>query len=623
MESISPQQVFADHRVSIFGGKGGVGKTTSSVAAALAIARDDRARVLILSTDPAHSIDETLADVELPTNVIAHEFDADSAVDDFRTENRDVLRMFVDRGTFFDSVDTDHLLELGLPGMDEAMAFLAVLDAANDRSFTHIVVDTAPTGHTLRLLEMPQTFGTWVGFLEVLVQKDRALRARFSRNPVESPMDRFLTKMNDRIARGRALWRDSESTAFYAVTAPESLALAETQDLLEALDQRDIHLGGVVINRLDASDASAWVELEATPLELDDTPVWSVPDFTDGIDDARLTEFWDAARSIDLSTMPGRADATDPKQGPELLGEPLPSPVGFRVIFVAGKGGVGKTTVACATALELAAQSRGKVGLVSTDPAHSLSDALGTEVGSEVTDVSRNLVAVEIDAEAEFDILRSEYVEEVSAFFNRVGGRQVDVVYDRAVFEGLISFAPPGVDEAMGLLRAMEILEDESLTHLVIDSAPTGHFLRLMEMPELLQNWIRAIFRILQKYKRFIRLPRLSDRLVRVSRQLRRFRAMLVDGEQASVFVVGQLSRLAWNEARSIARRCEESGMAMPVVVLNRVESGPRRGDAPSIEDYKRAFKASRVSAIAAGAAPRGVDALRNLGASLYMTERA
>lgn len=397
MESISPQQVFADHRVSIFGGKGGVGKTTSSVAAALAIARDDRARVLILSTDPAHSIDETLADVELPTNVIAHEFDADSAVDDFRTENRDVLRMFVDRGTFFDSVDTDHLLELGLPGMDEAMAFLAVLDAANDRSFTHIVVDTAPTGHTLRLLEMPQTFGTWVGFLEVLVQKDRALRARFSRNPVESPMDRFLTKMNDRIARGRALWRDSESTAFYAVTAPESLALAETQDLLEALDQRDIHLGGVVINRLDASDASAWVELEATPLELDDTPVWSVPDFTDGIDDARLTEFWDAARSIDLSTMPGRADATDPKQGPELLGEPLPSPVGFRVIFVAGKGGVGKTTVACATALELSAQSSGKVGLVSTDPAHSLSDALGTEVGSEVTDVSRNLVAVEIE----------------------------------------------------------------------------------------------------------------------------------------------------------------------------------------------------------------------------------
>jgi arsenite-transporting ATPase len=611
--TIDPQSTFASHRVAIFGGKGGVGKTTCSAAAALAIANEDRSsRVLAISTDPAHSLKRAFESVLIPSNLTVHEFDADAAVDRFKAEHREVLRMFVDRGTFFDGDDIDRLLDLGLPGMDEAMAFLAILDAANDPQFTHIVVDTPPTGHTLRFLEMPRIFGTWVGFLEVLIQKDRAMRQRFARGAVDSPMERFLDDMNGRIARGKALWSDGDATAFFAVTAAEPVAHAETHHLIAELRRREVKLGGIIVNRFPASRADeALANLYDTPFDTD-APIWRIDDIPAGVDSGVLERFWSLAQTIEPDD-----GAT---QSPELelgeVSEPLEAPRGRRMVFFAGKGGVGKTTVACATALELARTAEHGVALVSTDPAHSLAHALGLAIGPELTPVAPGLRAIEIDAEADFDVLRREYAEEVSEFFDQIGGQRVDVVYDRAVLEGLMTFAPPGVDEAMGLLKAMDLLDDEDHDIIVVDTAPTGHFLRLMEMPELLQDWIRAIFRILQKYKAFIRLPHLSDRLVRLSRQLRTFRKMLADGDQAAVYVVGQLSQMSYDEVQSIAERCHETGLNLPAIVLNRV--GHDLGAGPTLDDFRSDFKDAAVSSIGEGRAPRGVDDLAHLGASLY-----
>lgn len=618
-----PQTSFAAQRVAIFGGKGGVGKTTCSLAAALSIAVDHpSARVLVISTDPAHSLKRAATGLEMPANLTLHEFDADAAVERFRQENREVLRMFVERGTFFDSVDIDHLLELGLPGMDEAMAFLAILDAANDTTYSHIVVDTPPTGHTLRFLEMPQTFGTWVGFLEVLIQKDRAMRARFSRTTFESPMERFLNQMRDRIERGKALWSDASATRFFAVTAAERLALTETRFLLSALADRNVGLGGVIVNRLPVDDRvdEAWSELEHARLDVGAAPVWIVDEIERGVDPKALDCFWSMSRPLDADLAIGEGGgAHDRELG--LVHDPLPAPNDFRLVFFAGKGGVGKTTIACATAVDLAERSERKVAIISTDPAHSLSDVLGAKIGSGLTSVFPGLDAIEIDAEAEFDELRREYVEEVSAFFDRVGGRNVDVVYDRAVLEGLMAFAPPGIDEAMGLLKAMELLDTEELSTIVVDTAPTGHFLRLLEMPDLLQDWIRAIFRILQKYKTFVRLPRLADRLVSLSRQLRRFRALLTDSKEAAIYVVGHLSQLSWDEITSIADRCRQTGLAMSGIVLNRL--GSEGHDGPTVDDFRIGFDGMPVSSIEEGRAPRGVVDLRNLGSALFARESA
>jgi arsenite-transporting ATPase len=243
------------------------------------------------------------------------------------------------------------------------------------------------------------------------------------------------------------------------------------------------------------------------------------------------------------------------------------------------------------------------------------------EIGAKLTRVAPRLQALELNAEDDFEELRREYVEEVSAFFDQVGGRQVDVVYDRAVLEGLMAFAPPGIDEAMGLLRAMELLESADNTTVVVDTAPTGHFLRLLEMPELLQDWIRAIFRILQKYKTFIRLPRLADRLVKVSRQLRTFRMMLTNSDDAAIYVVGHLSTLSWDEVRSIADRCATNGLHMPAIVLNRV--GHDHGPGPSVQDFRADFHNASVSSIAEGRPPQGVTDLRALGSSLFVRETA
>ena len=117
------------------------------------------------------------------------------------------------------------------------------------------------------------------------------------------------------------------------------------------------------------------------------------------------------------------------------------------MLLFAGKGGVGKTTLASATALRLARECPGKeVLLFSADPAHSLSDCLAMPVGPCEARICPGLTAIEVDAEAEFGRLKQQYVDEVTAFFTSLtGDAALDVAFDRDVVERIIDLAPPGL----------------------------------------------------------------------------------------------------------------------------------------------------------------------------------
>ena len=169
-------------RFILFGGKGGVGKTTAAAASALYLARQrpDR-RMLIVSTDPAHSLGDSLAqdigDQIVPVrgvnNLYALELDAPRLLREFKGESDPIIAKIVDRGTYLDEEDIEDLLLLSLPGMDEMMAIIEIMDLAKSREYELVVVDTAPTGHTLRMLALPGEMRKWLKAMNLMMDKHR------------------------------------------------------------------------------------------------------------------------------------------------------------------------------------------------------------------------------------------------------------------------------------------------------------------------------------------------------------------------------------------------------------------------------------------------------------------
>jgi arsenite-transporting ATPase len=154
-----------------------------------------------------------------------------------------------------------------------------------------------------------------------------------------------------------------------------------------------------------------------------------------------------------------------------------------RTILYTGKGGVGKTSVAAATAVRCAAAGR-RTLILSTDPAHSLSDSLQTELGSQPTDVTANLQAAEIDAQHEL----SRHWKGVQDWF---GELLMQRGLDRISAEELT--VPPGVDELFSLLRLQEHHASGAWDVIVIDCAPTGETMRLLAFPEAARWWLEKI----------------------------------------------------------------------------------------------------------------------------------
>ena len=151
-------------RLLLFGGKGGVGKTSCATATALQLAGDSpQTAFLLVSTDPAHSVKDSLAGAQPPPNLQVIELDARECLAAFKRQHGPKLYAIASRGTFLDHYDISRFLDLSLPGLDELMAWLEIAAWAAARRYQAIVVDTAPTGHTLRLLAMPALLRNWLG----------------------------------------------------------------------------------------------------------------------------------------------------------------------------------------------------------------------------------------------------------------------------------------------------------------------------------------------------------------------------------------------------------------------------------------------------------------------------
>lgn len=444
-----------------FTGKGGVGKTSLSTAVALHLA-DGGKRVLLVSTDAASNLDEMLGvalsnqatKVPGAPGLSVLNIDPDAAAEAYR--QRVVQQM--DRDTSDAEIATVREQLSGactteIASFDEFSSLLAV----EDRSYDHIVFDTAPTGHTLRLLSLPKA---WSGFL---AGNDRGASCLGPHSGLKMQEVRFKAAL-DALA-------NPAMTTVVLVTRPDKGAIAEASRTCEELKTLGLGNQWLVMNGVfratDKDDAVA-IAMEALgqqaiaemprnlrQLGQDQIPLRSfdtvgLPALRSLLDRAAPTV---TAHRSELPTM-------KPGMGLDALVDDLVQ-AGHGLIMVMGKGGVGKTTIAAALALGLV--QRGKsVHLSTTDPASHLATTLNGAV--------EGLRVDRIDPVVE----TQRYVDMIMATKGAALGEQ-----ERALM--LEDLRSPCTEEVAVFHAFSHIVSEARSSFVVLDTAPTGHSMLLMD----------------------------------------------------------------------------------------------------------------------------------------------
>lgn len=589
------------------GGKGGVGKTTHAAMAALSAAAHQP--TLLVTTDPASSLAAVLdtnigpepAPVPGAAALHAANVDAKRAFARWIAERRDLLATIAVRGTYLDDDDVARLLTLSLPGIDEVIGLVEVVRmSAGGASggFDQVVVDTAPTGHTLRLLAAPALLGRVAALLDSLHSHHRAVVSALRGSYRSDAADALIRELELDGHALAAMLRDPRASQLAWVTLPEPMALEETADALEQLEAAAIHVTRLIVNRMTEPPPQpcAWCEgrrqFEARALAplarrfagRDILGYPALPREPRGVAALRAAAKqllpWHAPPA--MGPLPRRIRATLPphphggRAAPDSRpGDPRqPAAADFsqKIILFGGKGGVGKTTCAAAAALHLARRKR--VLLLSTDPAHSLGDVFGAAFGNRPRPASAasSLHVREIDAAAEMERFRRKYLAAVDDAFARVAR----TAGDQATFRELIDLAPPGIDEVIAVADVADALTAPASQYdvIVTDTAPTGHALRLLQTPAVLRDWTLALMAILLKYREIVGAGTLAALLVGLSKRLRKLQDILADPAQSQFVVVTRAAMVPVLESIDLCEALRSMGIPVGAVVVNAAGAG-------------------------------------------------
>ena len=255
-------------RLLLFGGKGGVGKTTCAAATALWLA-DAGLRTLLISSDPAHSTSDSLdfqlgnepTPVEGVDNLWGVELDPEGQMDEMLPKLSEAMSggfggnmdMFFGQNAkqeFGDEFSDLKGGDLLLPGLDEALAFDRLLKHLEDLRFDVLVFDTAPTGHTLRFLSLPEILERWSGKIARLARTTGGIRSVLFGRKQEAAIQEELDKFQARVIATRKILIDHRLTGFTLVTIPEKMAVDESLRAVETLGEFSIQVEGAIINRI-------------------------------------------------------------------------------------------------------------------------------------------------------------------------------------------------------------------------------------------------------------------------------------------------------------------------------------------------------------------------------------
>ena len=592
------------------GGKGGVGKTTAAAATALWLLdhAEPGESILLLSTDPAHSLSDclrktvgdrlTVVAKRGTARLVAREINPESALARFTAQHRATLAKIADRGTILDSDDVNQLLDLSLPGMDEFMALFELSELDGEGAYAHVVVDTAPSGHASRLFRLPETFAHWLEALDRLCEKHRFMVSIYAgrHRPVQDDVEILLNDFRSRLERLRTMLRDPNRSAFVLITIPEAMCVEETVRYLATLREIQMPVSCIMINRVETGRAGCAycrarsnvqrphlqrIAAEFPSLRRRIIPL--MPSEVSGL--IGLRDFASAAWAA-----PSRA-GTRVHTKQRVLGRPArhrcaiapadSSPAtslelhSRRLLIFGGKGGVGKTTAAAATALALAKRDRrARVLIFSTDPAHSLSDSFGEKIGEMKRGVGgvKNLDGMEIDALARFDEFKNRYHQWADTLFDTLDKASGwEIQFDREAVREIITLAPPGIDEITALGAMGELVEEGGYRSIVLDTAPTGHLIRFLELPEIALAWVRTFIRLLLKYKAAVGAGDLAAELVAASKRIKRIAALLTNRKECEFVAVAIPDTMSFDETVRLMQSLHKLSVPVRHVLINNV----------------------------------------------------
>lgn len=494
-----------------------------------------------------------------------------------------------------------------LPGIDEAMAFGTLMKSVRAMDHDVVVFDTAPTGHTMRLLGFPNLLEKALSVFRSLVDRFGPMASSVASTMGMQGLD--IQQMIERIEDMRNvtkevsdLFADSSKCTFVCVCIPEFLSVFETERLVQEVAKFDITVTNIIVNQIirdsDISDQTKGEQLYNARMNMqtkyleqmvelygEDFHITAMPLLTGEVrGKSALEEYSRLLTEEKKEFLEGMDGMNELEEYEGSLNNVLEDGK-LRWVFVGGKGGVGKTTTS--SSIGVAFQKKGmKTLLVSTDPAHNLSDAFGQKVssGMEPTKINgySSLFAMEVNA--------TEAAEELMtriATRTEMGGEDTAMLSELLPTDTLRQLVAsiPGIDEAVSFMQIVKLARSMSFDRIVFDTAPTGHTLRLLEFPRVADNALGKLDGLRQRLTPMLNMvssgdPNAQRNIQRAEEELEKWKKGLIevtnilnDQERTTFICVAIAEFLSVYETERLVQQLCELNINVRNVLVNQLMS--------------------------------------------------
>lgn len=456
-----------------FSGKGGVGKTTMAATTAVYQSQKGK-RTLLVSTDPAGNLGDIferkvgMETIQVAPDLFLAQMDSDAITDAYKNRMLEPLSAILE-GAVLEQVKE----EFNGGCTVEIATFDKFTDFLGDESYDLIIFDTAPTGHTLRLMTLPNEWDKYI-------KKSAEGQGQTCIGPVSQ-----LESSRQKYSHAVNMLQNADRTTVYLVSRPEKTSVYETMRAKSELVRTGIHNFHLVINGVYPNHNSL-TGLFGTMAENQKKYVQQLQNLFPGkysevplqqsevkgvTNIALLGEIaFDQKEAVIQVEWP-KSNSFNGFSSADTLSKLLEKNEDNRVIILTGKGGVGKTVTACSLAAKMA--DKGKTLLFTTDPAAHIGQVLETEVNHIPINISGNLWAVNIDQKAAVEEYRRKIMDDARA--NN---------YTEELLASLEEeLESPCTEEIAIFEQFANLLNEPGWDYFVLDTAPTGHTLRLLELP--------------------------------------------------------------------------------------------------------------------------------------------
>ncbi|MDZ7613962.1 MAG: TRC40/GET3/ArsA family transport-energizing ATPase [Flavobacteriaceae bacterium] len=456
-----------------FSGKGGVGKTTMAATTAVYQSQKGK-RTLLVSTDPAGNLGDIferkvgMETIQVAPDLFLAQMDSDAITEAYKDRMLEPLSAILE-GAVLEQVKE----EFNGGCTVEIATFDKFTDFLGDETYDLIIFDTAPTGHTLRLMTLPNEWDKYI-------KKSAEGQGQTCIGPVSQ-----LESSRQKYSHAVSMLQNPDRTTVYLVSRPEKTSVYETMRAKSELERTGIHNFHLVINGVYPNHSSL-TGLFGSMAENQKKYVRQLQSlFPDKFSEVPLQQ--SEVKGVTNIALLGEI-AFDQKEAviqvewpksipftgfssSDLLSRLLQKKTDNRVIILTGKGGVGKTVTACTLAMKMA--EKGKTLLFTTDPAAHIGQVLETEVNHIPVNISGGLWAVNIDQKTAVEEYRLKIMDDARA--NN---------YTEELLASLEEeLESPCTEEIAIFEQFANLLNEPGWDYFVLDTAPTGHTLRLLELP--------------------------------------------------------------------------------------------------------------------------------------------